>query len=90
MVVGERAEAGTAALRRRVAARYLPFAVRVNVEPGAAQAALGEVLPFVAPLTMRGGRATAYVCSNFACREPTSDPDVLEAQLDALTRSAAG
>ncbi len=90
VVVGERAEAGTAALRRRVAARYLPFAVRVNVEPGAAQAALGEVLPFVAPLTMRGGRATAYVCSNFACREPTSDPDVLEAQLDALTRSAAG
>ncbi len=90
VVVGERAEAGTAALRRRVAARYLPFAVRVNVEPGEAQAALGEVLPFVAPLTMRGGRATAYVCSNFACREPTSDPDVLEAQLDALTRSAAG
>ncbi len=90
VVVGERAEAGTAALRHRVAARYLPFAVRVNVEPGEAQAALGEVLPFVAPLTMRGGRATAYVCSNFACREPTSDPDVLEAQLDALTRSAAG
>ena len=90
VVVGERAEAGTVALRRRAAARYLPFAVRVNVEPGEAQAALGEVLPFVAPLTMRGGRATAYVCSNFACREPTSDPDVLAAQLDALTRSAAG
>ena len=90
VVVGERAAAGTVELRRRVAACYLPFAVRVNVEPGAAQAALGDVLPFVAPLTMRGGQATAYVCSNFACREPTSDPDVLEAQLDALTRSAAG
>ncbi len=88
VVVGERAHAGTVALRRRVAARYLPFAVRVNVEPGEAQAALGEMLPFVAPLRMRGGNATAYVCSNFACQEPTSDPDVLEKQLDALGGAA--
>ncbi len=89
VVVGERAHTGTIELRRRVAARYLPFAVRVNVEPGAAQEALGKVLPFIAPLRMRGGKATAYVCSNFACQEPTSDPDVLGTQLDALG-SAAG
>ena len=89
VVVGERAHTGTLELRRRVAARYLPFAVRVNVEPGAAQEALGKVLPFIAPLHMRGGKATAYVCSNFVCQEPTSDPDVLETQLDALG-SAAG
>ncbi len=88
VVVGERADPGTVALRRRVAARYLPFAVRVNVAPGEAQAALGEILPFVAPLHMRDGQATAYVCSNFACREPTGDPDVLEAQLDALGDAA--
>ena len=84
VVLGERAHPDTLELRRRVAARYLPFAVRVNVEPGDAQAALADVLPFVAPLRMRGGRATAHVCSNFACREPTGDPDVLEQQLDAL------
>ena len=88
VVLGERAHPDTIELRRRVAARYLPFAARVNVEPGAAQAALGEVLPFVAPLRMRGGRATAHVCSNFACREPTSDPDVLEKQLDELGDAA--
>ena len=88
VVVGERAHPDTVALRRRVAAHYLPFAVRVNVEPGDAQAVLGRILPFVAPLRLRGGRATAYVCSNFACREPTSDPDVLETQLGALGGAA--
>ncbi len=88
VVVGERMHPDAIELRRRVAARYLPFAVRVNVEPGAAQAALGELLPFVASLRQRGGRATAYVCADFACREPTNDPDVLEDQLDALGRAA--
>ena len=84
VIVGERSHPATVALRRRVAARYLPFAVRVNVEPGAAQQALGRVLPFVAAFDMRGGRPAAYVCADFACREPTGDPDVLEAQLEAL------
>jgi len=27
------------------------------------------------------GRATAYVCRQFACRAPTSDPDELARQL---------
>ena len=88
VIVGERSDPATVALRRRVAARYLPFAVRVNVEPGAAQQALGRVLPFMAAFGMRGGRATAYVCADFACREPTGDPDVLEAQLQALGSGA--
>lgn len=29
----------------------------------------------------RKERATAYVCQNFACRAPTSDPEVLERSL---------
>jgi uncharacterized protein YyaL (SSP411 family) len=30
---------------------------------------------------MLDGRATAYVCRNFACRLPVSDADALRAQL---------
>jgi uncharacterized protein YyaL (SSP411 family) len=33
---------------------------------------------------MRGGRATAYVCSGYACREPVNDPEGVEKQLAAV------
>ena len=84
VVVGVGGRADTRALRRCVAEHYLPFAVRVNVEPGAMQETLGRSLPFVASMTMLSGRATAYVCSDFACQEPVSDPAVLGAALAEL------
>ena len=89
VVVGERGRPDAAALRRVVAGRYLPFAVRLNVEPGSARDALGQLLPFVASMGMRDGRATAYVCTDFACREPVTDPQALAAQLDALEKGGA-
>ncbi len=41
------------------------------------------MLPFVASMAQRDGKATAYVCSNFTCQEPVTSPDALEAQLTA-------
>jgi uncharacterized protein YyaL (SSP411 family) len=36
-------------------------------------------------MTLKDGRATAYVCQDFACQTPTSDPDELSTQLgDAM------
>jgi uncharacterized protein YyaL (SSP411 family) len=63
-----------------VASRYLPFAIDI---PGtaAAQAALGAALPFVAAMKKIDGRATAYVCRDFTCREPVASVDALAAQL---------
>jgi hypothetical protein len=34
---------------------------------------------------MRDGRATAYVCRDFACREPTTDPETLKTLLASET-----
>ena len=81
VVVGDPAGAGTLDLQRAVAARYRPFAVVLPVAPGAQQEAVARLMPFVGPMGLRDGRATAYVCQDFACREPVTDAAALTAQL---------
>jgi uncharacterized protein len=81
VIVGPADRDDTRALQREAARRYRPFAVVVPVRPGPQQDALSTVMPFVAPMRMRAGRATAYVCRAFTCREPVTDPAALAAQL---------
>jgi uncharacterized protein YyaL (SSP411 family) len=81
VLVGPRDGADTRALRRAVASLHLPFAVIVPVEPGEPQARLARLLPWIAPLTMREGQATAYVCRNFACDRPVTTAADLTALL---------
>jgi uncharacterized protein YyaL (SSP411 family) len=78
VIVGE--EDDTRPLAATVAGRYLPFAIQIPVAP-AHQPALGAALPFVAAMTARDGRATAYVCRDFTCRAPVTAPDALAAEL---------
>ena len=86
VIVGEPDAPETRALERVVAARYLPFAVRLRVSPGDGQARLAERLPFVGALRQIDGRPTAYVCSDFTCREPVTDPARLDEQLAGTGR----
>ena len=76
-LVGPRGRDDTTRLLDALHSVYQPFAVSVRVEPGEAQQALARVLPWVAPLTMRDGRATVYVCRGFVCDEPVTSPDAL-------------
>ena len=81
VIVGPADREDTLALQREVARRYRPFAVVVPVRPGPTQEALSTLMPFVGPMQMRDGRATAYVCRAFTCREPVTDAAALAAQL---------
>jgi len=38
-------------------------------------------MPFIGPMQQQDNRATAFVCRDFACREPVTTPDALAAQL---------
>ena len=77
VLVGDSTAPGWQALGGEVAAAYLPFAIVVPVTPGERQAALARHLPWIAPMTLRDGRATAYVCRDFTCREPVTDREAL-------------
>ena len=79
VVLGSGAEA--MALHKAIASHYLPFATVVPVRPGETQDAVAAALPFVGPMRQAGGAATAFVCRDFACREPVSSPEALDAQL---------
>ena len=61
--------------------RFLPNDLLLLSSPQA-KADLERLVPFAAGLAARGGKATAFVCIDYACRLPTSDPKVFAAQLE--------
>ena len=81
VVVGDRQASETTALLAETARHYLPFAIVIPVVPGPAQAPLGRLLPFVAAMSAGDGHAAAYVCREFACRQPAASAGALRIEL---------
>ena len=77
VVVGNEGADDTRELLRAVERKFRPFTVLMPIAPGARQEALAAIAPFVKTMKMVDGRATAYVCRNFACDAPVTDPAVL-------------
>ena len=76
VVVADGSLDAAAPLLAVIRARYLPNAVLVGSPPGIAT-------PLLEGKTPRAGAPTAYVCEGYACRAPTTDPDLLARQLEA-------
>jgi uncharacterized protein YyaL (SSP411 family) len=83
VLVGDPAAPDTRALGDELAATYLPFAIVLPVTPGERQGALAQRLPWIAQMSLRDGRAAAYVCRDFACREPVTGREELRKTLKA-------
>jgi len=81
VVVGRRDGADTRKLVDAVDRAYLPFSVLAQVEPGEHRDRLSQNAPLLSSMDMREGRATAYVCREFACQAPTTDASELARQL---------
>jgi uncharacterized protein YyaL (SSP411 family) len=77
VIVGPRDREDTRALWRRVQRTLRPFTVMMPVEPGPPQQAIAAILPWVGEMHMVNERATAYVCQDFVCRAPVTDPEAL-------------
>jgi uncharacterized protein len=88
VIVGARDSGATQALEAVAARMYLPGAVQVSVAPDAS-ASFAARLPWLSAMTMRGEQPTAYVCRDFACQEPVTQPDALASQLEALSAPAS-
>ena len=70
---------GVALLASEVFKRYLPNRAIASVTAGDAVTARG--IPLLEHRPLVGGKATAYVCRKFTCRQPTTSPEELAQQL---------
>ena len=86
VIVGEPDAADTRALSNVVRRHYMPAAVLIPVSE-AQREPLSRLLPWTSSLCRRDGRATVFVCRDFACQIPTTSVDELDAQLEGITHA---
>jgi len=80
VIAGERRSDDTQALLDVLHSEYGPFTVVLHRPPGDAPP-IAELAPFTEAQTPVDGQAAAYVCRDFACEAPTTDPETLRGQL---------
>ncbi len=81
VIAGRRGAADTRALMDAVFAVFDPDLVLLLADGAENQEFLARGLPFLKDVHMEGGRATAHVCEDLACRPPVTDAAVLRRQL---------
>ena len=86
-LAGDPASDDFRALADAVGGEYVPSLV---IAGGAVRADGSVDVPLLADKVARDSRATAYVCRQHLCEEPTTDPSALPAQLERAARSPLG
>jgi len=81
VIAGRASSPETQKMLATVKEKYLPNSV-VILKSSENQAELAEIAPYTKPLKELNGTPTAYVCSHFACAEPTNDVEKLNNMLE--------
>jgi uncharacterized protein len=77
VIVGNREAADTQALLDTVHERFVPNRIVLMLDSDETRQALSAGEPALEAMTTLDGRATAYVCRNYACQLPVSEPGQL-------------
>ena len=85
-IVGDLRAADTQALLDALRDEFLPRSVVAVVAPSDLDEQV-EYIPLFAGREQQDGLATAYVCLNFACQLPTTEPAVMLEQVQAVMTS---
>jgi len=80
VIAGNPEGADTREMLRQLRQAFLPRTV-ILLAPYGGKGALEDLPEFTRAMTPVDGRATAYVCRNFSCRQPTTDPAEMMAWL---------
>ena len=82
--MGQPGETGFEALRRAIAGHYLPNRIIAHHDPTAGDP---PAFPLLIGKGLVGGKAALYVCRNFACQAPITDPSEVSAVLAAIAKN---
>ncbi len=84
VLAGDPSDSTLKAMLRTIHHRYLPRKVLMLRRPGEAGDRLVKLAPFVAARVPIDGQATAYVCHDYRCEQPVTDPEALAQQFDTF------
>jgi len=80
----------TQKMLKLVRSRFLPNAVVMLHDQGKTDSAIEKIVPFLKHQVALDGKATAYVCENYTCRQPVNDMNELERLFISNTENAPG
>ena len=82
-IVGRRDAADTQRFLELIHGRFIPNKIIALAAPdGPGAGATGKQIPLLSGKTMLSGKATVYVCENYACKQPVTDAAALKRILD--------
>ena len=87
VVMGDRGAADTRVLMDEIWKLYLPNRVIAQASPSDSEAI--SMIPLLRDRPQSNGAATAYVCKNFTCLEPVTEPERLTGQLKEKAATAS-
>jgi uncharacterized protein YyaL (SSP411 family) len=73
IIAGNAASDDTKSLLKEIYHRYLPNKVVLLLDTETSRKRITQFLPFAENMRKLEGKATAYICENYACQLPTSD-----------------
>jgi uncharacterized protein YyaL (SSP411 family) len=83
VLIGDPAAADTRLMRREMAGCYLPRRVEASADPND----VDHRLPLLKRKTAVAGSATLYICRDYACQTPITEPGAVVAALEEARRS---
>jgi uncharacterized protein YyaL (SSP411 family) len=83
VIAGDIKQADTKQMLKLIRSKFLPRDVILFHESGNKGRAIEEIVPFIKDQTAIDGKATAYICQNYVCRQPVNDISALESLLPA-------
>src|SRR5256714_6281866 len=88
VIAGDRDSDETRALVAEVHRHFVPNKVLLMADGGDGQRYLEEKLEALRGMKPVGGKSTAYICENFTCKAPVTDPKTLGVRVGAGTPSS--